>query len=533
MWAKSDTDGSGGQFFIAAAEGDTALWNFTLADGGGFEARAFLLSIPDSKINDWSDTSLKDVKAFGLRNLYADSYNATSTVDWLRLPDTDYIPYDSSLIGFRSDWWEAFCYRLMMSLADTMNTSGFVFEGWNEVDRLVTRAGNPDLEETIHQIYQATAAAFDSFEVDVGTSHLLSSHAFSDPKDTTFSRSYLQFAKDSSLTMDLYGTHSYSGSPNTVLEKARITRDFLDSDTTFAGIPIYITVYMDYITQDFRKDTNHRAAQWLMTMLKMEEANRVESLNVVAMPTHGYKDWNPEDNWSCNWPYNIDRQFYGALGLLTNLENQGAKYKASANVYRMVKTMGKYQVDVEVKTPDGMHQYWVKGIASRKDTLNVQNDVLSILVVNFDNAMMVEETLVVDIDGLPSGSVSVKLYRIDQTTSSLCFDGGWGKPTSTTAIDLQDTTGTKFWITNDPAMDGLTLVDSANESFTIDRNDKNTLELTGTTQPAPGIYHILNESDGQSLAMVDSSSVSVVAGKISREVIMPINSVTLLRIFKD
>jgi len=138
--------------------------------------------------------------------------------------------------------------------------------------------------------------------------------------------------------MDLFETHSYKGAPSTVVDISRQTRDLLD-DEGFQGIPIYITAYMDYFKQDFRKDTNHRAAQWLMTMMKLEEANRKEGLDVAHVATYAYKDFNTQEEWDCRWPYNDNRRFYGAFGLLTNIQYMGGLYKAIGNAFRMVDAM--------------------------------------------------------------------------------------------------------------------------------------------------------------------------------------------------
>jgi len=194
----------------------------------------------------------------------------------------------------------------------------------------------------------------------------------------------------------------------------------------------------------------------------------------------------------------------------------------------MVDAMDTYQLPVKETTGGSEHQYWVRGIATRKDTTNLANDEIKVLLVNFDNALFVEETVLVTVADIPfSSTVTVRQYRIDQVTSNLCFDGGWGKTVSSSPVEFQDTTGTKFWDTS--ALVTKTLVDASNDSFSISSNTGNLIRLSGTSEPDPGIYHILN-SGGQSPALVDSTTATVSGGDLEVEVFMPANSVILFRV---
>jgi hypothetical protein len=286
LWLAAGQAGSRATFFVVS-EGDSAFWGGYAIPKGSYAQFTLDLTSPTRQTGGWQYSMLGHVDSFGLIDLHADRYPAKFFVDWLRLPRTGWYPYDGSLTNVRLDWWRQYCDEAIKSIKSTLgpDTLGLVLEGWNESDRWYTTTGDTARLRDVLDIYRVTAHSFAAQFPNGGPQ--MASLGVTNPKEDVFIRAFLDMVRDSSLAMDLFATHTYKGSPNTVLEVMETARAVLDSNG-YTTTPIYNSAYMDYFTQDFRKDTNHRAAQWLTTMLKLEEANREEGLNVWGVTTYGY-----------------------------------------------------------------------------------------------------------------------------------------------------------------------------------------------------------------------------------------------------
>jgi hypothetical protein len=538
LWLAANESGLKATFFVASGA-DTAYWGEQSVPT--FYKQATLdLSAPSGTTGGWTLSRLGHVDSFGLIDLHStvSNYPAHYYVDWLRLPRTGWYPYDGSLVNVRLDWWKQYCDEAIQSIKTTLgaDTLGLVLEGWNESDRWYTTTGDTARLQDVLDLYRVTARSFEEHFPNGGPQ--MASLGVMDPKESGFIEAFLDMVRDSSLAMDLFTTHMYKGSPNTVVEVMRTARAVLDSNG-YTTTPVYNSAYMDYFTQDFRKDTNHRAAQWLMTMLKLEEANRVDGLNVWGVTTYGYKDFNGKEGCLHLVP-NADRRYQGGFGLLTNINYWGAIPKAWSYAYELASMMDTLQVAVEDST-GGAHperQYWVKGLATKVGTYPPGSDVLNVLLVNFDNALavgdpsLVPETVHLICKHLPwtNTTVSWTQYQIDRDHANPCYDGGWCEVASTSPYVVRDTTGTKYW--GGTALQGMTFVDAGNNEYTISDNGANTITLVETT-PAlePGIYHIENTAGADTLSVVETTMVAVDGtGRLERTIGMPLNSVVLVRI---
>jgi hypothetical protein len=253
----------------------------------------------------------------------------------------------------------------------------------------------------------------------------------------------------------------------------------------------------------------------------------------------GYKDFTKTEGCLHLVP-NADRRYQGGFGLLTNINYWGAVAKSWSYAYELASMMDTVEVTV-VDSTGGAHperQYWVKCLATKVGTYPPGSDRLSVLLVNFDNALavgdpnLVPETVDLICKNLPWSGTNVTWtkYLIDRDHANPCYDGGWCEVASASPYVVRDTTGTKYW--DGGSMAGMKFVDAGNNEYTISDNDANTITLVETT-PAlePGIYHIENVAGADTLAVVETATVPVDGnGRLERAVGMPLNSVVLIRI---
>jgi len=129
----SSKTNTSGRFFVASGL-DSAYWDFSFPLAGAYQRKSFDLTTPDdSSTSGWNHANYDSVTGFGLIHLEHPSDSFSLLVDWMRLPNSAYFPYDSSLVNIRFDWWrEDFCDSLLDHLGDTFPNEDFIFEGWNE-----------------------------------------------------------------------------------------------------------------------------------------------------------------------------------------------------------------------------------------------------------------------------------------------------------------------------------------------------------------------------------------------------------------